>query len=72
MGTSPGAKWSPSRSKARRSVPIKELAKYLGHSDPGFTLRVYAHMLPCSHDRARDDGHEKLPRDGQIAARWRP
>jgi hypothetical protein len=20
----------------------------------------------------RDDGHEKLPRDGQIAARWRP
>ena len=53
MGTSPGAKWSPSRSKARRSVPIKELAKYLGHSDPGFTLRVYAHMLPCSHDRAR-------------------
>jgi len=19
-----------------------------------------------------DDGHEKLPKDGQIAARWRP
>jgi len=34
-------------------VSIKELAEYLGHSDPGFTLRVYAHMLPCSHDRAR-------------------
>jgi integrase len=27
-------------------VSIKELAEYLGHSDPGFTLRVYAHMLP--------------------------
>jgi len=34
-------------------VSIKELAKYLGHSDPVFTLRVYAHMLPCSHDGAR-------------------
>ena len=28
-------------------VSIKELAEYLGHSDPAFTLRVYAHMLPC-------------------------
>ncbi|WP_051468439.1 tyrosine-type recombinase/integrase [Actinomadura oligospora] len=34
-------------------VSIKELAEYLGHRDPGFTLRVYAHMLPCSHERAR-------------------
>ena len=34
-------------------VSIKELAEYLGHSDPAFTLRVYAHMLPSSHDRAR-------------------
>jgi integrase len=34
-------------------VSIKELAECLGHSDPAFTLRVYAHMLPCSHDRAR-------------------
>jgi hypothetical protein len=34
-------------------VSVKELAEYLGHSDPAFTLRVYAHMLPCSYDRAR-------------------
>ena len=34
-------------------VSVKELAEYPGHSDPAFTLRVYAHMLPCSHDRAR-------------------
>jgi integrase len=34
-------------------VSVKELAEYLGHSDPAFTLRVYAHMLPSSHDRAR-------------------
>jgi len=32
---------------------IKELAEYLGHKDPAFTLRVYAHMLPSSYDRAR-------------------
>jgi hypothetical protein len=31
---------------------IKELAEYLGHSDPAFTLRAYAHMLPSSHDCA--------------------
>lgn len=34
-------------------VSIKELAGYLGHADPAFTLRVYAHLLPSSHDRAR-------------------
>ncbi|WP_405071370.1 tyrosine-type recombinase/integrase [Kribbella sp. NBC_01510] len=34
-------------------VNIKELAEYLGHHDPGFTLRRYTHLLPSSHDRAR-------------------
>jgi hypothetical protein len=34
-------------------VSIKELAEYLGHADPAFTLRVYAHLLPSSHDCAR-------------------
>lgn len=34
-------------------VSIKELAEYLGHQDPAFTLRVYTHMLPSSYDRAR-------------------
>lgn len=34
-------------------VSIRELADYLGHADPAFTLRVYAHLLPSSHDRAR-------------------
>lgn len=36
-----------------QGVSIKELATYLGHSDPGFTLRVYTHMVPSSHQRAR-------------------
>ncbi|MFD9026546.1 tyrosine-type recombinase/integrase [Streptomyces parvulus] len=33
---------------------IKALAEYLGHSDPGFTLRTYTHLLPNSQQRARD------------------
>ncbi|MCW2882837.1 MAG: integrase [Sphaerisporangium sp.] len=41
-------------------VSIKELAEYLGHADPGFTLRVYAHMMPGSHDRARKAIDDRL------------
>lgn len=26
-------------------------AEYLGHSDPGLTLRVYAHLMPSSRER---------------------
>jgi integrase len=32
---------------------IKALAEYLGHSDPGLTLKVYAHLMPSSRGRAR-------------------
>jgi integrase len=32
---------------------VKAVAEYLGHADPGFTLRVYAHLFPASEDRAR-------------------
>lgn len=31
----------------------KALSEYLGHSDPGFTLRTYAHLLPSSETRTR-------------------
>jgi len=34
-------------------VSIKELAAYLGHADPGFTLRTYTHLVPSSFQRAR-------------------
>jgi len=33
---------------------IKALASYLGHEDPGFTLRTYTHMMPTSSQRTRD------------------
>jgi Phage integrase family len=36
-----------------RSVSIKELAAFLGHSSEAFTLRTYAHLLPNSYERAR-------------------
>lgn len=36
---------------ARKSV--KAVAEYLGHSDPGLTLRVYAHPMPSSQERTR-------------------
>ncbi|HLL66340.1 MAG TPA: tyrosine-type recombinase/integrase [Micromonosporaceae bacterium] len=52
---------------------IKALAAYLGHADPGFTLRVYTHLLPNSEDRTRraidrafQDGSEPL--DGLATA----
>jgi integrase len=48
-------------------VAIKELAEYLGHADPGFTLRVYAHMQPGSHDRARRAIDERLFRPSSAS-----
>jgi integrase len=32
---------------------VRALAEYLGHHDPGFTLRTYTHLMPASEDRAR-------------------
>lgn len=47
---------------------IKALSEYLGHSDPGFTLRTYTHLLPSSETRTRkaiDDAFAEDPVDGQ-------
>ncbi|HEX5289804.1 MAG TPA: site-specific integrase [Streptosporangiaceae bacterium] len=33
-------------------VDIRAVAEYLGHSDPGFTLRVYVHLMPSAEARA--------------------
>ncbi|MEU8908622.1 tyrosine-type recombinase/integrase [Streptomyces mirabilis] len=32
---------------------VKAVSQYLGHSDPGLTLRVYAHLMPDSRTRSR-------------------
>jgi integrase len=34
-------------------VDIRALASYLGHSDPGFTLRTYTHLMKPADDRMR-------------------
>ncbi|WP_030513622.1 site-specific integrase [Nocardia sp. NRRL WC-3656] len=54
-----------------RGVSIKELADYLGHGDPGFTLRTYTHLVSSSHERARqavDDIFRPPADDGLEAA----
>jgi integrase len=43
---------------------VKALSSYLGHADPGFTLRIYTHLLPASEDRTRraiDKAFGELP-----------
>ena len=32
---------------------IKAVSEYLGHHDPGFTLRTYTHLMPTSEDRTK-------------------
>ncbi|MBD9733917.1 hypothetical protein IGX29_19305 [Streptomyces sp. H28] len=55
---------------------IKALSHYLGHNDPGFTLRVYTHLTPSSDARARKavdgvyEGTDPAP-DGPEAAQGR-
>lgn len=46
-------------------VSIRAVGEYLGHADPGFTLRVYAHLMPASDERASGDG----PRAEPVASR---
>ncbi|MEV6735637.1 site-specific integrase [Streptomyces sp. NPDC051104] len=33
---------------------IKAVSQYLGHHDPGFTLRTYTHLMPSSEKRTRE------------------
>jgi len=45
-----------------RGGPARALSEYLGHHDPGFTLRTYAHLMPGAADRMRqaiDAAHEQ-------------
>jgi integrase len=33
---------------------IRAVSEYLGHADPGFTLRTYTHLMPSSAERTRN------------------
>jgi integrase len=46
---------------------VKALAAYLGHSDPGFTLRIYTHLLPNSEERTRTAIDTAFEGDPQAA-----
>ncbi|GGV07355.1 hypothetical protein GCM10010495_19600 [Kitasatospora herbaricolor] len=53
---------------------IKALSEYLGHHDPGFTLRTYTHLMPSSERRTREAidqafGGGPDPDDGPTTAR---
>ncbi|OEJ24810.1 integrase [Streptomyces agglomeratus] len=53
---------------------IKALSEYLGHHDPGYTLRTYTHLMPSSETRTRAavDGvfaHQTRAADGPDTAR---
>jgi integrase len=45
---------------------VRALAEYLGHADPGFTLRVYTHLMPASEDRTKKAVDRVL--GGEVAA----
>ena len=34
-------------------VDVRALSEYLGHHDPGFTLRTYTHLMPSAPERMR-------------------
>jgi hypothetical protein len=62
-------------------VPARAIMEVLGHSETSVTMsthtQVQARPAHAGPDKAgglikADGGHEKLPGDGQIAARWRP
>ena len=36
----------------QHGVNIRAVSNYLGHSDPGFTLRIYTHLIPDSESPA--------------------
>ncbi|HJR90489.1 MAG TPA: tyrosine-type recombinase/integrase [Aeromicrobium sp.] len=46
---------------------IKELAEYLGHHDASYTLAIYSHLMPDSHDRARRIIDERLFRPRAVS-----
>ena len=52
-------------------VDIRALASYLGHYDPGFTLRTYVHLMPDTADRMRQaiDAATKITAQGRHGRR---
>ena len=45
---------------AGRSDSIRALSEFVGHADPGFTVRTYTQLMPTSAERTRDAVDETL------------
>ena len=50
---------------------LNEVAEHLGHADPGFTARTYAHVMGDAPRRRRITISEAI-RKGRVAASRRP
>jgi hypothetical protein len=50
-------------------VDIRAPSEYLGHHDPGFTLRTYVHLVPSAHDRMRQAIDATFDDHGTTTAR---
>jgi site-specific recombinase XerD len=50
-------------------VDIRALTSYLGHHDPGFTLRIYVHLMPGTADRMRQAVDAAYQDHGTTTAR---
>jgi len=53
---------------------IRAVSEYLCHSDAGFTLRTYTHLMPSSAERTRDavDAAFATAQDSTTSTGWRP
>ena len=52
----PDGAWAPGAASSElldAGESIRTVSDYLGHADPGFTLRTYTHLVPSSEGRAR-------------------
>jgi integrase len=50
-------------------VDIRTLADWLGHADPGFTLRTYTHLMPNASERGRKAMDDFLARADHVTTR---
>jgi hypothetical protein len=63
------ARKAPRRPKHLGRDGVKQVAEWLGHADPAFTLRTYVHLLD---DGAGDaDFFDRVSLPTAVAARWR-
>ncbi|TDC58871.1 hypothetical protein E1258_20025 [Micromonospora sp. KC207] len=59
----------PVKGRLDAGESVKALSEYLGHAEPGFTLRTHTHLVPTSEDRTRRAVDKVLgsPSDGLAA-----